>query len=114
MTVPVMHPTIEPFFEENDYLIINLIGDLYIEVKAKVRDDLSGDEAYSWDFGDSSGDVNGYEVTHKYDEPGEKVITVQIDTIHGVLTHSITFVLPDGTGQTLHAEAEQDRERRAA
>lgn len=109
MTMPVIHPTFEPFFAETADLIINVIGDLYIEVKSKHLENLAGENAYTWDFGDSTGAVNGNEVTHTYDVPGEKTITVQINTKSGVLTHSITFVLPDGSGQTLHRLPEQKK-----
>ena len=103
--VPVHGPQTwgQPFYAENDDLAVNLLGPLYLEVKAKARSGLESREpAYSWNFGDGTPIVvNGYEVTHRYAAPGEKVIRVDIDTEEGVVTKSITVNLDSNGGGEL-------------
>ena len=88
----------QPFYAQTDDLVVNLLGTLLVEVKSLNTVDIQGgDSAYHWDFGDGTPDViDGFEVTHRYSTPGEKVITVQVSTTHGLVTNSITINLPDG------------------
>lgn len=109
----------QPFFAQTDVLVVNLLGPNHVEVKSLVRSDVQGsDSEYEWDFGDATPHVvNGYEVTHTYSSPGQKVITVKISTTTGLVTKSITINLPTGVplGELLQAphEIEEDQDKAA-
>jgi hypothetical protein len=88
----------QPFYAQTEELVVNLLEPLEIEVKSLTSSDIQdGDSAYHWDFGDGTPLVmNGFEVTHQYAAPGEKVITVTVSTEAGPVVHSITINLPEG------------------
>jgi hypothetical protein len=99
----------DPFFAQTADIYVNRLGPNDFEFKAVHRVGLASAEPYTWDFGDGSPQhIDGYEVRHIYAAPGQKTVTVQIDTIEGVITRSITFTIPDGT------EREEEEEQREA
>jgi hypothetical protein len=99
----------EPFFTENDHIAVNLLGEGRVEFKYKGRDEVQG-LSYSWDFGDGTTMVDGYEVTHTYGEPARRTIKVQVTTYDGVLNESIEVYfggaeLFEGPGRAVEHES---------
>lgn len=95
----------EPFLVETDLIIVNTLGGLELELKAKVRDNLAGDDAYEWDFGDGTPRVvNGYEVTHVF-EPGTYTVSLSIETTEGTLTDQVEITI-DSNGHRSFEEPE--------
>lgn len=87
----------QPFFAQTDEIAINILGPLDLEFKFLRQTDITPalvKDPFDWDFGDGSELENGFEVRHIYATPGEKTVTVQVETAEGVRTASITFTLP--------------------
>jgi PKD domain len=87
----------EPFFASNDFIMVNLLGPLELEFKTRDPGSAAVEDPFDWDFGDTAGLDNGFEVRHIYAAPGEYTVTVRVQTTEGEKTSSITFTLPATT-----------------
>lgn len=105
----------QPFFAQTDEIAINILGPFDLEFKFLRQTDITlalVADPYDWDFGDGSELENGFEVRHIYATPGEKTVTVRVETSEGVRTSSITFTLPDD-GKSGEVTELPKRKRRA-